>query len=109
MKQLLFISFLFYFYPALAQKPAPYFMLRSPGIQFSDSLKKLPVFNHTGNAPAPGIYRLPIDRMPCIVPDTKELAVIPNAWKAPITLPYSATIPNPALPRIFTFSNKYSR
>jgi hypothetical protein len=109
MKQLLVILFIFCFYPALAQKPAPYFTLRSPQIQFSDSLKKLLLFNHTVNAPAPGVYKMPLDGMPCIVPDTKELAVIPNAWKSPITIPYSGTIPNPAIPRIFTFRYKDSR
>ncbi len=27
----------------------------------------------------PGVYALPIDNMPCIVPDTKEIAAMPNA------------------------------
>lgn len=36
---------------------------------------------------APGVYALPLDRMPCLVPDTKDIAVIPNAglqYKQPV-------------------------
>jgi hypothetical protein len=34
-----------------------------------------------GKNPEPGVYSLPQDNMPCIVPDTKELAAMPNAFK----------------------------
>ena len=53
--------------------------------------------------PKPGVYRLRQDNMPCIVPDTKDLAIIPNAWKGPVKVPFrgnSPRIPNPALPVI---------
>jgi hypothetical protein len=41
----------------------------------------------------PGLYRLSQDHMPCIVPDTGELAIMPNA--APKQgLPYKTGMPN---------------
>ena len=49
----------------------------------------------------PGVYRLPKDGMPCIVPDTKDIASIPNAWKGSIRVPYKGkkpVIPNPSKP-----------
>jgi hypothetical protein len=39
----------------------------------------------------PGLYALPQDSMPCIVPDTERLAVMPNA--APMTYPYRKDMP----------------
>ena len=50
---------------------------------------------------SPGVYRLPQDGMPCVVPDTKDVAGIPNAWKGTIRTPYKGrkpTIPNPSQP-----------
>lgn len=44
----------------------------------------------------PGIYYLPQDNMPCIVPGTKDLAAIPNAWPR-AQIPFNSTIPNPGL------------
>lgn len=44
----------------------------------------------------PGIYYLPQDNMPCLVPDTKDIAAIPNAWPHP-SVPFKGTIPNPGL------------
>lgn len=41
----------------------------------------------------PGIYFLPQDNMPCKVPDTNEIATIPNP--SPITIPFKSHIPNP--------------
>ena len=35
------------------------------------------------------------DNMPCVVPDTKDIAAIPNAART-ITVPFPTTIPNPA-------------
>lgn len=43
----------------------------------------------------PGTYFLRQDNMPCIVPDTKEIAAIPNTAPS-ITLPFKTTIPNPS-------------
>jgi len=34
---------------------------------------------HNG-IPAPGIYMLSPDHMPCLVPDTRSMAPIPNLW-----------------------------
>lgn len=53
--------------------------------------------------PKPGVHRLPQDNMPCIVPDTKNIAAMPNAWKGAVKVPYRSNppqIPNPALPII---------
>lgn len=62
---------------------------RTP-VKDSTILQLLPLY---GAQVQPGIYRLR-DGMPCIVPDTKDIAAIPNAWPAPQKLPYPATIPN---------------
>jgi hypothetical protein len=50
---------------------------------------------------APGVYQLPQDNLPCIVPDLTATAPMPNAFKEKINIPYvgvSPLIPNPALP-----------
>jgi hypothetical protein len=53
------------------------------------------------------IIALPQDHMPCVIPDTKSIAAIPNAWSN-VTIPYRPDfhpIPNPALPPVsFSFS-----
>jgi hypothetical protein len=52
------------------------------------------------NQKKPGVYHLK-DGMPCIVPDTKNIAAIPNAWKGSIKTPYQSNepaMPNPSLP-----------
>src|SRR5688572_25885617 len=41
----------------------------------------------------PGIYSLPQDGMPCIVPDTQSIAVMPNAARREVTPPANR-IPN---------------
>jgi len=46
------------------------------------------------------IVFLPQDHMPCVVPDTNEIAPMPNAWSG-VTTPFRSQyhpIPNPALP-----------
>ena len=40
---------------------------------------------------APGVYALPQDNMPCVVPDTKDVAAIPNA--AHQVYPYREDMP----------------
>jgi hypothetical protein len=50
--------------------------------------------------PKPGIYRLPQDGMPCLVPETDNIAAIPNGWKNPVGGSYKApegSIPNPGI------------
>lgn len=45
------------------------------------------------------------DNMPCVVPDTKAIAAIPNAWSN-VTIPYQPkfhSIPNPVLPKVQSF------
>jgi hypothetical protein len=37
--------------------------------------------------------------MPCIVPDTKDIAAMPNAWRGLVLRRYNGAIPNPALPK----------
>lgn len=41
-----------------------------------------------------GVYRLPQDGMPCIVPDSTKTANIPNAWKGPVKVPYKSNAPS---------------
>jgi hypothetical protein len=50
---------------------------------------------------------LPLDNMPCIVPDTNSVAKMPNAWKG-TSIPYVPQyhpIPNPALPKTQSFKH----
>jgi hypothetical protein len=44
-------------------------------------------------AQKPGIYSLPQDGMPCIVPHTSSIASIPNAFPK-VSVPFVTTIPN---------------
>jgi hypothetical protein len=49
----------------------------------------------------PGVYRLPQDNMPCIVPDSSKTVKIRNVWKGPLRIPYRSKpprIPNPSKP-----------
>ena len=39
----------------------------------------------------PGVYALPQDNMPCVVPDTNGIAAMPNA--APLLYPYRKDMP----------------
>jgi hypothetical protein len=48
----------------------------------------------------PGTYRLWLDNMPCIVPDTKDIVSIPNAWPGRVPDLIRGMMPNPALPLI---------
>ena len=52
-------------------------------------------FQEEGNNSSrkPGIYSLPQDRMPCLVPDTGGIVSIPNAFPN-VSLPFVTTIPN---------------
>ena len=49
-----------------------------------------------GKKATSGIYYLPQDTMPCLVPDTKDLAAIPNAWLN-VQVPFKSFMPNPGL------------
>ena len=53
------------------------------------------------NGKKPGVYWLPQDNMPCVVPDSTKTVRIPNAWKGPKRIPYKSNpprIPNPTKP-----------
>lgn len=41
----------------------------------------------------PGVYRLPQDNMPCIVPDSTKTVRMPNAWKGSKRIPYQSNPP----------------
>lgn len=43
-------------------------------------------------AKKPSVYRLR-GGMPCIVPDTKDVAAMPNAWRAVVRTPYKSNPP----------------
>lgn len=62
---------------------------------YKDSLIK-DVKNFYSKDHHPGIYYLPQDHMPCLVPDTRDIAVIPNGW-SDIRVPFQSDIPNPGL------------
>jgi hypothetical protein len=44
----------------------------------------------------PGVYFLPQDNMPCLIPDTRDIAMMPNAWPS-VQVPFKSAIPNPGL------------
>ncbi|HVF97698.1 MAG TPA: hypothetical protein VM871_10265 [Flavisolibacter sp.] len=47
----------------------------------------------------PGLHRLLPDGMPCIVPETKDIVAIPNAWRGKVGVPFTGNpprIPNPS-------------
>lgn len=77
-----------------------YRLNNQPKIILHDSLNKWRSRNFSIMSKKPGVYKLPQDGMPCIVPDTKDIAAIPNAFKGTSAIPYTGNpphIPNPAL------------
>lgn len=55
--------------------------------------------------PKPGMHRLPLDGMPCIVPDMNATVAIPNTWKGEKKIPFRGAqprIPNNAKPYRFS-------
>lgn len=62
---------------------------------YKDSLIK-DLKNFYSKEQHPGICYLPQDNMPCLVPDTKDIAPIPNAW-SDVRIPFQSNIPNPGL------------
>lgn len=42
------------------------------------------------------IYYLPQDQMPCLVPTSTNVALIPNAW-VNVQIPFNTIMPNPGL------------
>ena len=64
---------------------------RQPSAALNDSNIVLYDFSLKGRKP--GIYRLPQDNMPCIVPDSSKTVQIPNAWKGPKRVPYRSNPP----------------
>ncbi|RYZ00234.1 MAG: hypothetical protein EOO11_02275 [Chitinophagaceae bacterium] len=79
---------------AFAPRKAP-FVMKAPGIPLEPATDK--ALPYLALQVAPGTYALPQDGTPCIVPDTKGIAAIPNA--APVLqVPFSSNIPNPYAP-----------
>jgi hypothetical protein len=58
----------------------------------ADSVYSLNPLLIPGNG-KPGVYRLPQDNMPCIVPDSAKTVRIPNVWKGPVKIPYKSKPP----------------
>jgi hypothetical protein len=74
--------------------------------QFQRYLQRRDQTNSLANKQG-NIVILPQDHMPCIIPASSTMAVIPNAWKG-TTLPYQPQyhpIPNPALPKQQSFKS----
>jgi hypothetical protein len=73
-----------------------------PKVVLTDSLINRFNKSYLVNKRKPGVYRLK-GGMPCIVPDTKDIVAIPNAWKGSVKTSYKGkppVIPNPAQPNI---------
>lgn len=77
----------------VTQRPDIYTLPLSP--QQRDSLIKQ--FKTDMVKVGSGIHYLPQDGMPCLVPDTKDIVAIPNAWPK-MEVPFMSQTPNPALP-----------
>lgn len=106
---------LFAFTIVQAQNPAPKMRAIKPGtsVGFKNGRYFIKPPNDSGivrngiSLPAkkkPGVYRLQQDGMPCIVPDTKDIAAMPNAFKGEAKVPFLAQpprIPNAAAPKTF--------
>lgn len=55
----------------------------------------------------PGVYRLPQDGMPCIVPDSTKTVAMPNLWRGKKEIPYRGNpprMPNLAKPQFLSYS-----
>ncbi|MFL5810436.1 MAG: hypothetical protein ACJ749_13005 [Flavisolibacter sp.] len=59
----------------------------------------LKMFTQLATQVPAGIYQLPLDRMPCIVPDMHASVEMPNAWQGPVVKPFTGNIPNAAMPK----------
>lgn len=108
------------FFVVRAQNPQTKLFEMRPGTSFQLKdgkyfIKPLNDSSFVFNGPSfpinkkPGVYRLRQDGMPCIVPDTKDLAVMPNVFKGEIKVPYVAKpprIPNAAIPKTFPDDSK---
>jgi hypothetical protein len=97
MKQLLASIFIFCSCALCAQtreRPSQHSLVIEIPLIMEDSVLNL----NASPVLAPGIHRLRQDGMPCVVPDTRDIAVIPNSWKGRV-VPYyhsgTAPIPNP--------------
>jgi hypothetical protein len=71
---------------------SPYVTMKQDTVK---QLPQLPQLLALGKKAAPGVYALPQDGMPCIVPDTNSIAAMPNAAKAS-TVPLANQMPNAA-------------
>lgn len=76
-------------------KQGDVFELNNEQLKKSDSLGKY-FHEWVLKTHKPGVYALPQDNMPCLVPDIKDIAAIPNAWPRP-KVPFKSAIPNPGL------------
>lgn len=78
--------------------------------KYDSRTKALPFLSRdsTGSL-LPGIHRLPQDGMICYVPDTKDIAAIPNVYKGKVRVPFTGNpprIPNPYQIQTFQFPSK---
>ena len=76
------------------------YRLNQPVMIMRDTLFSIMNKNLLASGKKPGIYLLK-DGMPCLVPDTKDIAAIPNVWKGQVGTFYQSNepqIPNPIKP-----------
>lgn len=72
--------------------------------QFQEYFKRKNSTNLLSNIQG-NIAILPQDHMPCVVPNTGNIATMPNAWNG-VAVPYIPQyqpMPNPALPRVQSY------
>lgn len=81
--------------PELKKKLDEYLQKRAPNAIPNPQLKSLApgLGINAGQNRKPGVYALPQDGMPCIVPDTNDIVQIPNALPKK-DLPKLGQIPN---------------
>lgn len=95
MKLLIAIAFLFTGIVSYAQKLGE--TNRNLYKKYFDSIfHKTFVF---GQPATPGVHYLAEDHMPCVVPDTKGISAMPNAWPSTKNIYKDGNMPNPALPK----------
>lgn len=114
MKPLLLLTLCFSAVCVFAQNPEVKKSLQLPQrfeVFINGEKKKLPTDSSVAVVPGkqlflfnakPGTYSLPVDNMPCIVPNITGIAHMPNAFRGTVQVPYAGRIPNAAKPHITT-------
>ena len=95
MKLLIASTFLFSSFVSYSQKMGE--TSRNFYNKYFDSIFHKPLV--IGQPATPGVHYLAEDHMPCVVPDTKGISSMPNAWPSESNIYKDGRMPNPALPK----------